>query len=485
MKRLTPLALGISILAMTSCGGGGGMIAEGGIGGTGVTMGRVSGFGSLFVNGVEFDTSSADFIYEGQTAETPGDASGIRVGMVVRITGDDDGVTGIADIVEYASLLEGTLDSNSIGSNGTGTLVAMGQTVSADADTVYHDGGSGILLSELPLGAIIEVSGFSDGNGNLLATRIEVEAQRYSGEILNVKGLVSGLDTTNKTFMLGDLIVDYNAIELSSGITEGVYVEAKGSLQADTLIASKVEIEDDGDLVIAEDGEEAELEGLVTDILATSTDSTLLVVNGQQVLVDENTRFESGDATGLALGQPLEVSGVMDSVTLIAAEVELKAAASQKEELEAIPSNIDASAGTITLLDQTIRVTALTIFEDDLTEDSQTFNLSSLTAGEDYVSIDLYQTTDGEIAVLEASKVERGENPSPDSDDFAEVEGYVQEVDSTQSLITVVNVTVDVSSTKLSGYSFNLGDRVEIFGIYDATTGILQADEVTLENDES
>lgn len=181
------------------------MIAEGGIGGTGVTMGRVSGFGSLFVNGVEFDTSSSTFVYE---EDRVGDQSGIRVGMVVRITGEDDGVTGLAEIVEYASLFEGTLSTNSIASNETGSLLAMGQNVTVDADTVYDDGGTGILLSMLPPSAIIEVSGFTDGNGNILATRIEVKQQQYSGETLDVKALVSNLDSANKTFMLGSLNID-------------------------------------------------------------------------------------------------------------------------------------------------------------------------------------------------------------------------------------------------------------------------------------
>jgi len=401
---------------------------------------------------------------------------------VVRITGEDDGVIGLADIVEYSSLIEGTLSSKTIASNETGTLVAMGQNVTVDADTVYDDSllSTSTPLSQLPLGAVIEVSGFSDGSGNVLATRIQVKAASYSGETLDVKALVSGLDTTNKTFMLGTLNIDYSAITLPDGITDGIYVEAKGTLQGDSLmIASDVQIQDDGDLVIAEDGEEAELEGLITAVLTATTDSTLIAVNGQQVLVDANTSFESGDASGLTIGQPLEVSGVMDGVTLVAAKVVLKVTAAQKEELEGIPSNVDAIAGTLTLLGQTIRVTSSTIYEDDLSEDSQTFNLSSLTPGVDYVSVDLFQAADG---VLEATKVERNENPSSDPT-FAEIEGYIQTVDESQTQITVVKVTVDISDPNLSGFTPIEGDRVEIFGSFDSATGILQADTVDTDID--
>jgi len=484
MKLMTPLVLGLSLLVLTSCGGGGGVVAEGGIGGTGITMGRVSGFGSLFVNGVEFDTSNSDFIYE---EDTIGDESGIRVGMVVRITGEDDGVTGLADIVEYASLFEGTLTSKTIGSNETGSLVAMGQSVTVDADTVYDDSilTTPTPLSQLPLGAIIEVSGFSDGTGNVLATRIEVKAQSYSGETLNVKGLVSGLDTTTQTFQLGGLVIDYTASDLPSGVTDGIYVEAKGTLQNDTLATvnpDDIQIEDDGDLVIAADGEEAELEGLVTAVLVSSTDSNLIAVNGQQVLADTNTEFESGTLADLTLGQPLKVAGVMEGTTLVAAKIELKTTAAEKEELEGIPSAVDATTGTLVLLGQTVRVTASTIYEDDLDEESHTFNLSSITPDVDYLSIDLYQTSDG---ALEATKIERQANPSPTDDPaFAEVEGYIQPLEPTTSgLVKVVNVLVDISDASLSGFTPNVGDRVEIFGLYDAASGIVTATAATTDVD--
>jgi hypothetical protein len=195
------------------------------------------------------------------------------------------------------------------------------------------------------------------------------------------------------------------------------------------------------------------------------------------VLVDANTQFESGDVSNLTIGQPLEVSGVMDGSTLVAASVVLKVSEGLKEELEGIPSNVDPTAGTLTLLNQTIRVSTSTIFEDDLSEDSQTFNLSSLTPGVDYISVDLYQATDG---VLQATKVERDENPSEDPG-FAEVEGYVQAVDNTQ--ITAVNVTIDISDPSLSGFSPIDGDRVEIFGLFDSASGILQATSVSIDID--
>jgi hypothetical protein len=474
MKRLYPLALGLSLAILTSCGGGGSQIAEGGIGGTGITMGKITSFGSIYVTGVKFDVSDASFIYE---EDTLGDETDLRVGMVVRISGSHDGVTGVAEIVEYASLLEGTLSSNLIGSNQTGTLVAMGQTVSVDADTVYDDGGLGVILSALPLGAVIEVSGFSDGNGNILASRIDAKALGYSAETLMVKGLVSDLDDVAAQFTLGTLNIDYSATTLPSEITDGVYVEAKGTLQQDRLIATEIELEDDGDLVIAADGEEAELEGLVSAILTP----TLFMLNGQQVLVEATTVFEpAGDASSLMLGQPLAVAGIMDGITLVAKKIELQATAGEKEALEAIIEQVDLTDNSVRLLGQSVRTTTSTIFEDELeeAEDTQSFNLGSLQPG-DYVSIDLFRAADG---VLEATKLERDSAPE-EGLNFAEIEGFVQSVDLDRLMLMVVNVMVDISDLSLSGFTPMPGDRVEIKGFYDPESAVLQATEISAEDD--
>ncbi len=63
MKSLFPkglILISLFCLLLTSCGGGGGMSAGGGIDGTGIMSAEVvSAFGSIIVNGTEFDTSKA------------------------------------------------------------------------------------------------------------------------------------------------------------------------------------------------------------------------------------------------------------------------------------------------------------------------------------------------------------------------------------------------------------------------------------------
>ena len=93
---MTPCVL----LAIASCGGGGGSVASGGTGGTGISAGTVTGFGSVFVNGVEFSTTTSSVELDG--ASGPDEATdphrGLMVGMVVEVEGtfDDNGTTGTA-----------------------------------------------------------------------------------------------------------------------------------------------------------------------------------------------------------------------------------------------------------------------------------------------------------------------------------------------------------------------------------------------------
>lgn len=463
---------------LTSCGGGGTQVAEGGIGGTGISMGKVSGFGSLYVNSVKYEIDNADFVYEGHTAPSVGDDSGIKVGMVVRLTGStEDGITGQADIVEYAKLLKGSISSNLIATNETGTLEAMGQIITVDSDTIYDDGGSFTELSQLPDGAVIEVSGFSDGNGKILATRIETISLSYAGEILEVKGIVSSLSDIPNTFKLGTLTIDYANISLPSGVTNGIYVEVKGdlsSISSNRLDAIEIEIEGDGDLAIAEDGEEAELEGIITDIISLSPPNAEFVVNGQKVMADTSTTYESGgDASNITLDQPLEVEGIMDGVILFASKIKFEVSAADKEELKAVVEEVNTTENTFTLLGQVIKVTSSTIYEDERDEDKY-FNLVSLSP-DDYVEVDLYEQEDG---ALVATKLER------DSfDTLSEIDGVVDSVED-NSIIHVVNITVDI--TALTGFNPVIGQRVEIKGTYDDLAGVLTATsgEIELPDDD-
>ncbi len=96
--------VGLACALLVACGGSGGGVGGidpgGGIGGSGMTSsGSISAFGSIFVNGVEYETNGAMITVDGDSA-TEAD---LGLGMVVLVIGtvNDDGVTGTAEQVIF------------------------------------------------------------------------------------------------------------------------------------------------------------------------------------------------------------------------------------------------------------------------------------------------------------------------------------------------------------------------------------------------
>jgi len=82
-------------IGLASSGGSGG-----GIGGTGLTSsGTIDGFGSVFVNGVEFDTTGAEILVDDQRVGE----EALGIGMVVLVVGEvnADGATGTASRIVF------------------------------------------------------------------------------------------------------------------------------------------------------------------------------------------------------------------------------------------------------------------------------------------------------------------------------------------------------------------------------------------------
>jgi cytoskeletal protein CcmA (bactofilin family) len=454
-RLLSPLVSTILITILYSCGGGGSQVADGGIGGTGVTQGRVTGFGSIFVNGIEYDTDNASFTVN----NTEGSQGDLAIGMVVRINGrsDQSSATGEAESVEYDSLIEGIIDSNDIATNNT--LTIMGQVILVDRDTVYENPFDATLLEALPVNSVAEVSGFTDGNGDILATRIEVQSLSWAGDNLEVSGIVSNISGTR--FRIGELMIEASdALPIPA---EGTFAEVEGdSFSGDLFVADSIDVKGDGTTQIAEDGEEVEIEGRITTAL---NEQDQLSLNGQ--LVDASATQYSGATNLLTLGRIAEVEGVMNGAILIAEEIELKAGESEKGELAGIlgSDSVDTTAGTIVLLGQIIQVNNSTIMESDL-DDESSFNLSQLQTN-DYLEAKVYS----ENGTLTATKLEREEALGSHT---GEVEGIPEFID--DNTIRIFGVVIDTSATE---YTFST-ELVEIKG--DFSNDILVARSIEVED---
>ncbi|MCU7936609.1 MAG: hypothetical protein KZQ99_17315 [Candidatus Thiodiazotropha sp. (ex Dulcina madagascariensis)] len=457
-KLLIPAVMVLLIATLYSCGGGNdSQVADGGIGGTGVTQGRVSGFGSIFVNGIEFNTDMANFTVN----DVNGTQDDLGIGMVVRISGTRDQAagTGEAESVEYHSLLEGVIERNDIALDNT--LTIMDQIITVNLDTVYENHIDATLLADLPTNSVVEVSGFTDGAGAILATRIEVKSLGWAGDKLEVSGVVSNI--SGNRFQIGNLTIDAsNALPIPA---EGTLVEVEGnSFSGDVFEADAIEIKGDGSAVVAEDGHKVEIEGQITVAL---DDQDRFTLNGQ--VVDASSTPFSGASSTLTVGRIVEVEGVMNGEVLLAEEIELEAEESEKGEIAGIigVGNVDVSAGTVTLLGRTIKVDNSTIMENDL-ENESTFTLSQLISS-DYLEAKVF-FDNGDLV---ASKLELD---TPPGNHNAEIEGIPEFIDA--STIRIFGITVDTSGVD---YSFS-PERIEVQGNF--VDDVLIASRIEVEDDD-
>ena len=303
-----------TLLAVAACGGGGGTVASGGTGGTGISSGSVTGFGSVFVNGVEFSTTTSSVTLNGTSGpdEATDPHRGLKVGMVVEVEGsfDDNGTTGTATSITYKDNLEGPISS--ITGTTTRTAVILGQTVIMDSQTVVDP------MATLAPGDFVEVSGLKDKDGNIHATYV---SKKTPSSELEVKGTIQNLDTLAKTFKIDALIVYYSSAN-TSGLpggapADGQYVEVQGTSSDGGLTLTATEVDLDDDTLGAMDAGRVEMEGFVTDLKSQSE----FKVGTQVVQTTGSTVFENGTANNIAIGRKMEVEGPLAGGMLTATKV--------------------------------------------------------------------------------------------------------------------------------------------------------------------
>lgn len=315
--------IGISLL---SCGGGGTQLSEGGIGGSGISQGAVTGYGSIIVNGVHFDTTGAVITKDGGVPVTNINDTDINqfinIGMVVTVKGsiNDDGVTGKADTISYEDILEGPI----VGTPSGTSINVLGQNVNViDGVTRYtcDEDYIGCTFSEfvnLEDGQVIEVSGFIDQNGDITAAYIELQEDSYDigVNVFELKGTATVVDSSS--FTIGGLTI----VTADTTGLNGMFVKAKGSFNGTDTLSTTEAVEIDNDGFDIEDADKAELEGIAT--TGCTTTPCDFNLSGVTVRVDSNTIFNIGTVIDIDVGDKLEAEGTLQGGILHASEIEFK-----------------------------------------------------------------------------------------------------------------------------------------------------------------
>ena len=434
MNKVIPTIFLAAAAALVACGGGSGMSSTIPTGTAQVmATGTITGFGSIYVNGVRFKTTSATIRKNGQVVAQ----SALKVGEIARIKGSknaSDG-TGNADSVDVEENVVGPIATIDTTHN---TLTVLGQTVTIDAGTSFSSDVQPADITGLKVTDFVEVSGMIAADGTITATRIERDT---SAGTLQVLGTVAGVDTAAHTFMINALIVNYSAANLT-GFTSGQpangdLVEVHGPTfdsATTTLTATSVD-KQMSDAQEAGGHGDMEREGLITRF-GSATDFD---VADEPVTTTSATVYHNGTAADLALNVKVEVEGSLNSSNVLVADV-ISFDRNGGVELQSNVTAVDTTAGTLTVLGVQITVTSTTRFEDKSSAQVEMFNLSNVSVG-DTVDVRGFESPAGS-GKLVATRLDR-EPPSTE----VEVSGPFTAGTSPQFM--VFGITVDASSATL------------------------------------
>jgi hypothetical protein len=397
--------------------------------------GTVTAFGSIWVNGVRYETAQASFTIDGRT----GRQSDLGVGDVVLVEGRmSPGSTtqGTADTVVFDDAVEGPISSIDTANN---SLVVLGQTVRITGDTSFDDSISLRSLAGLAISDIVEVSGFRSNDGSIQATRIERKVFGPGTPEFETTGIVSNLAVATTRFNINALVVDYGTAMLedfpSGAIANGNLVEVKGTtLRANgELVATRVELV--GRTVPGERGNRLEVEGFITRFV----DARDFDVAGVPVTTTSATVFEGGTAADLGLDVKVEAEGSVNADgVLVAAKIDIRQAGAEAVRITALVDAVSVAAGAFVTLGITVRTDSSTRMEDNSNADLERFGLTDLAVG-DYVEVRGMEFPAGSGEVV-AARVER-----EDPEARTELRGFVQLV--AQPSFAILGVTVSTGGT--------------------------------------
>ena len=302
--------------------------------------------------------------------------------MIVTVQGsleEDDPDAGTADEVDYERDLVGPVDSIELSSdNNSMRLRIFDRSVIAErVNTVF----SGLGFDTIALNDVVEVSGFTDDQNRIRATRIALDPGFVPGQSeIRLRGTVSGLMGT--AFQVGDRTVraDNAALVNLPGDTlaNGQQVEVTGTLEGSTINASRITLT--GSLVDnLQSGDPLLVQGTITDFVSPGN----FRVRDIPVNAGEASLELAGD--NLRNGLVAEIEGPWNGSLL---DANLVKARRGRIRAEARLSDIDSEAGTLTLAFMTGSVTVTTDARTLLTDDDVDegfLSIDALRAG-DFVS---------------------------------------------------------------------------------------------------
>lgn len=415
-----------------------------------VTVGPITGFGSVISNGIVFGTDAANVLVDGE----PGTLGDLQVGMIVSIRGeiDDSAGTALASEIRFGVDLEGPISNVNL---ANGSFVVLGRMVFVDELTVIDNA----TFETLAAGNVVRVSGQFRSQERIQATHINRIANEYqAGMHMHVKGEIENLDIGNQHFSLGGQVCDYSGAMLELGgadMANGMYVEVTSTtpMGGGDMILDRVQAKDrdrDRDQLCSSDCD-FELEGYVTAFVS----ATEFAVDGQPVTATATTEYVNGTVDTLALDVKVAVDGTLDDNGVLVAD-RIVFRLPSLVEIEADLQAFDVDAGTLTVLGITVMTNEFTLFRDHGAAGMPAFGFDDFAVG-DWLEIRAY--LDGDNVV--ATRVERD-----DADDSVTLKAPV-EVINRPSVTLLGTVAMSDQDTIFQNTAYEVIDADTFFGLVE------------------
>jgi hypothetical protein len=459
-QRILGTGLLLTMTVLAACNGG--------IGGTGgkdggtkadISVGTVSALGSVEVNGVTFDTSTATITID-ESASLEAD---LKEGMVVEVRGSiDTETTGSATTVVAEDVIKGPITDMLVGNDAQ--IEVLGQRVDIDSASILTNSNDDVLtIINFANNELVEISGFVKASGVVAATRIQKETVLSNYKL---KGFITNKMPT--TFSIGNQTIDFSGVDtgnLPGGVpANDMLVEVKAAITlggSGELIATRIELEE----IKNSEGSEIELEGYVTD--ATGAPDTFYI-GSQQVQTTGTTLFKGGLPADIRFGIEVEAEGQISGGILIASEVEFEPSA----EVEADTAAVNVMAGTVTLAATAGGLVVLTNADTEISTLTGTGNsLADLNAGGGN-HLQVRGSFDPGSGTIIAKKIE--EKTTPDTD--VVLRGPVTAKSATTIDIMGVIITPDVSAEYRDESGQSIVDLNTFLGQVTVGTTIVEAE---------
>jgi hypothetical protein len=326
------LGLGLAALLsvlLASCGGGSTVASSGGVGtgGTGMSFGTVTGFGSVVLDGTPYNSAAPRYFAGSDLGDaTPTAATAVQLGNQLRIALDAQGTPSM--VLIEPELMGPVANLTPAGFSVNGVAVQVNTNPAAGPVTYY----SGLTdYTGLSMGMQVEVHGASgvDANGQNYVQATLIEQLPATSTVTCITGIVSRLQAASGTFQIGATTVQLGAATsitpAGQSLADGqlVHLWSQGPPSAGgTLLAGVVRIR-----TLQGVGGPVQVGGLVSQLSGSR-----LQVAG--VTVDAGAPALAAAVQGLVLGEYVVVQGQANATTGVLTASSLRAYATRPAEVE-------------------------------------------------------------------------------------------------------------------------------------------------------